>query len=104
MLHSPFTFLSSIEAETPTGIYGWAKRVVEIMQRWRLTDLIDQPLPGNELKVIRVRADAGGYEYADQPVMPEIPPPQLPTDLTGKAGYTVKVKADETGYELVLVP
>lgn len=98
MLHSPFTFLSSIEAETPTGIYGWAKRMVEIFQRWRLTDLIDQPLIGNELKVIRVKADAGGYEYADQPV---VPLPQLPTDLTGKGGYTVKVKADASGYELV---
>jgi len=98
MLGSPFVFLSSIEAETPTGVYGWAKRLIEIFQRWHLTDLIDQPLIGNELKVIRVKADGGSFEYADQPV---VPPPQLPTNLAGKGGYTVKVKADASGYELV---
>lgn len=60
-----FYYLSSVEAETPTGVHAWARRFVD--------DL-------NKLKRL--------WELADM-------------DLTGKAGLTVKVRADENGFEIV---
>ncbi len=57
--------MSSVEAETPTGVWGWAKRLVEDLNKMRRL-----------------------WELADM-------------DLTGKGGQTVKVKVDETGFELV---
>lgn len=60
-----FDFMSSVEAETPTGVFGWAKRLVEELNKLgRLWDLANM-------------------------------------DLTGKAGHTVVVNADETGFTLV---
>lgn len=59
-----FPFLSSVEAETPTGVWGWAKKIIEEL---------------NKLQRL--------YELADM-------------DLTGKAGKNVRVKADETGFEI----
>lgn len=64
MLPNAFRFLSSVEAETPTGLYGWAKNLIETLQKWRLTDLIGQPLLENAGKFIRVKSDGGGYEHA----------------------------------------
>lgn len=58
-------YLTSIEAETPSGVWGWARRFTEELNKMRRL-----------------------WELAD-------------IDLTGKAGYTVKVKADESGFELV---
>lgn len=60
-----FDFLSSVEAETPTGVWNWAKRLIAELN-----------------KLGRV------WELASM-------------DLTGHGGDTVKVKADETGFELV---
>lgn len=59
--------MTSIEAETPTGIYGWAKNLIEPLQRWRLVDLFSIPLRGNEGKVIGVKSDGSSYEYVDLP-------------------------------------
>ena len=60
-----FPYLSNVEAETPTGVWSWAKRFIDdlnkIQRLWELADM----------------------------------------DLTGKAGYTVVVRADENGFELV---
>lgn len=58
-------YLSGVEAETSTGIFSWAKRLVEDLNKMRRL-----------------------WELADM-------------DLTGKAGQTVKVRADENGFELV---
>jgi hypothetical protein len=60
-----FQYISSVEAETATGIWGWSKRLIEDLNKLRRL-----------------------WELADM-------------DLTGKAGQTVKVKTDETGFELV---
>lgn len=60
-----FQHLTSVESETATGVWGWAKRLIEELN-----------------KLGRV------WELAQM-------------DLTGKAGYTVVVKGDETGFELV---
>ena len=60
-----FDHLSSVEAETPTGVWNWAKHLVEDLNKFRkLWDLANM-------------------------------------DLTGKAGQTVKVRADENGFEIV---
>lgn len=60
-----FPYMSSVEAETPTGNWGWAKRLIDELNKLRRL-----------------------WELADM-------------DLTGQGGKTVKVKADETGFELV---
>lgn len=60
-----FEYLRETEASSPTGVFQWARRFVDDLNKlrrlWELAEL----------------------------------------DLTGKAGYTVVVNADETGFELV---
>lgn len=60
-----FNHISSSEAGSPIGVWNWAKRLVDDLN-----------------KLGRV------WELAQM-------------DLTGKGGHTVKVKADESGFELV---
>lgn len=59
-----FQTLKSIEAQNSLGIWNWARRLTEDLNKlrrvWALADL----------------------------------------DLTGKAGHTIKVNADETGFDI----
>lgn len=94
-LASHFVSLDSNEAKKPDGVWNWAKRLIDALNRWRLFELMDVAITDKPLNIIRVNSNGTGYEYA---------PEELGftnVDLTGKGGYTVKVKMDETGFELV---
>lgn len=71
--------LSSLEAEMPTGVWNWAKRLVEELNKWwRLMALVDVDLTGKAGWAVKVKSDLSGYELA--------------VDLTGSGGYTVVTK------------
>lgn len=58
-----FNFLSSVEAETPSGIHGWAKRIVEDLNKFRrLWELANMDLTGKAGEKVVVRADENGFE------------------------------------------
>jgi hypothetical protein len=58
-----FDHLSSVEAETSTGVWNWAKRLVTELNRLRrLWELADADLTGKAGYKIVVRADENGYE------------------------------------------
>lgn len=58
-----FPYLSSIEAETPTGVHGWAKRFADELNKMRrLWELADMDLTGKAGQKIVVRADENGFE------------------------------------------
>lgn len=58
-----FQALSSIEAETPTGVWNWAKRLTDALNRmeriWKLSDL---DLTGKAGHTVRVNATEDGFE------------------------------------------
>lgn len=58
-----FKYLSSVEAETPTGLYSWAKRMVDELNRYkRLWELANMDLTGKAGQFVVVRADENGFE------------------------------------------
>lgn len=58
-----FGYLSSVEAETPTGTLGWAHRLIDDLNRFRkLWELAELDLTGKAGHTIRVRADENGFE------------------------------------------
>lgn len=58
-----FKFMSSVESETPTGVYGWAKRLVEELNRYRrLWELATMDMSGKAGYKVVVRADENGFE------------------------------------------
>lgn len=96
MLQSHFPFLRSDEAEEPKGVWAWAKRLVEALQRSKLIDdLIDTPTEGKEHYIVRVNADGTGYEI-DKEVLHSL----IGVSLVGKAGQFVKVNATEDGFTI----
>lgn len=58
-----FESLSSIEAETPTGVWNWAKRFIDRMNNleriWKLSEL---DLTGKAGHTVRVNATEDGFE------------------------------------------
>ncbi len=59
-----FSYLSSAEQSQPTGIWGWAKRLVDELNKFKLFELIDTSLIGQGGRVIKVKANESGYELA----------------------------------------
>ena len=58
-----FQLLKTNEAETPMGVWAWAKKLVEDLNKLRkLWDLADANLTGKGLHTIRVKADETGFE------------------------------------------
>lgn len=63
MAVDPFDYLSSVEAEAPTGLHGWAKRLVEELNRWkRLRGLATMDLNGKAGYTVKVNAAEDGFE------------------------------------------
>jgi hypothetical protein len=58
-----FSYISNVEAETPTGVWSWAKRLVDDLNKLkRLWDLADADLTGKAGYKVVVRADENGFE------------------------------------------
>lgn len=58
-----FDSLSSVEAETPTGTWNWAKRFVDRMNNFeRIWKLADLDLTGKAGHTVRVNATEDGFE------------------------------------------
>lgn len=56
-------FLNSIEAERPTGVWNWARNLVEELRRWRkIIELVDLDLTGKAGYKLVVNADENGFE------------------------------------------
>jgi len=91
-LVSKFQFLSSVEAETPTGVWGWAKRLIEALLKWRWFDLLDVPINDKPYYVMRVNATGDGVEYAPEELG------LTGQNLTGLAKQVVRVNDTEDGY------
>lgn len=89
---SKFPFLSSVEAETPTGVWGWAKRLVEALLKWRWFDLADVPIKDKPYYIMRVNANGDGVELVKEELG------LAGQDLTGLANQIIRVKATEDGY------
>lgn len=91
---SHFDYLSSVEAETSTGVWSWAKRLIDGLLRWRPFELMDVPIIDKPFHVMRVNEDGTAFEYAPEELG------LTGQDLTGLAGQIVRVKVTEDGYEL----
>lgn len=58
-----FNYLSSVEAETPTGIWSWSKRAVDELNKLRrLWELADMDLTGKAGQTVKVNAAETGFE------------------------------------------
>ena len=89
---SHFAELSSIDAKTPTGIWGWAKRLIDALNRWKLFNLMDVPITDKPYYVIRVAADGSEFELVPEELG------LAGQDLTGLANRVVRVKPTEDGF------
>jgi hypothetical protein len=91
-LVSHFFLLSSEEAKTPSGIWGWAKRLVDALNRWKLFNLIDIPLSDKPYFILRINADGTDFEFAQEELglAGEV--------LTGLGNQIIRVKPTEDGY------
>lgn len=87
-----FPFLSSVEAETPTGIWGWAKRLIEALLKWRWFDLMDIPINDKPYYIMRVNANGDGVELVKEELG------LAGQALAGLAKQIIRVKATEDGY------
>jgi len=93
-LVSHFTPLSSNDASTPNGVWAWAKRLVDALNRWKLFNLMDVPINDKGYHVVRVNKTGTDFELA---------PGDLGldgVDLTGKAGKAIIVNATEDGFTI----
>lgn len=123
-LGQKFPYLSSIEAETPTGLWGWAKRLVDNLLKWRWFDLIDIPILDKPYYIMRVNVDGTAVELAPEELgltgqvltglanqLIRVKPTEdgyfidkevlhtlIGVALTGKANQIIRVKSDETGF------
>lgn len=91
---SHFDMLKSHDAEKPHGVWGWAKRLVDALNRWKLFNLMDVPINDKPYHVIRVNKDGTDFELGQG---------NLGLDgvsLVGKAGKAVVVNATEDGFTI----
>lgn len=91
-LVSHFVRLSSQEAQTPNGVWAWARRLSTALERWRWFDLMDVPLSDKPFYIMRVKADGMGVELAPEELG------LAGEDLTGLANQVIRVKPTEDGY------
>lgn len=87
-----FPYLDSNAAKTPDGLWGWAKRLVDALSRWRWFDLMDVPISGKPYYIMRVSADGTAVELVPEELG------LAGQDLTGLANEIIRVKPTEDGY------
>lgn len=87
-----FPYLGGMEASSPHGVWGWAKRLVDQLLKWKWFDLLDQPVNDKPYYVMRVNADGTGVEYAPEELG------LTGAALTGLANQIIRVKPTEDGY------
>ena len=92
---SHFDYLSSIEAEIPSGVWGWAKRLIDALRRFRPFEIMDVPLIDKPFYLMRVKEDGDGWE-----LVPSNLALIAGEDLTSDAGFVVRVNATEDGFEI----
>ena len=90
---SPFSYLTSQDAPTQ-NLWGWAKRLVDALRRFKLFALMDIPIDDKPYFVIRVNADGTAFELAPEELG------LTGEDLAGKANMVVRVNATGTGFEI----
>ncbi len=67
-----FQYMHSNEAETPSGVWNWAKRTVDELNRYKALTILNWfgllDLTGNAGKVVKVKADGSGFELGTDAV------------------------------------
>lgn len=68
MIRSLFSYLSSQDSQTPTGVWNWAKRLVDALDKLRVTIVMQWfaglNLAGQVGKVLIVNTGETGLEFA----------------------------------------
>jgi hypothetical protein len=91
-IRSHFTYLASDEAAKPLGVWGWAKKLIDALNRWKLFNLMDVPIGDKPLQMVRINAAGTDFEYASEELG------LAGAVLTGLANQIIRVKATEDGY------
>jgi hypothetical protein len=94
-LVSRFPELRSNEASTPNGIWGWARRMTNALNRWKLFNLMDTPINDKPRAVIRVNNTGTDFELSK-----EVLDSLIGVSLVGKAGKAIIVNATEDGFDI----
>jgi hypothetical protein len=88
---SHFPFLDSRDAGSQ-GLWAWAKRLIDALNRWKLFNLMDVPLSGKPYYVIRINADGTDFELVPEELG------LTGQNLAGLGNEIIRVKAAEDGY------
>jgi hypothetical protein len=96
-LVSHFSYLDSGDAAKPSGLWSWAKRLIDALNRWKLFNLMDVPLADKPLYKLRINADGTDFEFAPDS---EASSSLDSLVLTGHAHWSVRVNS--TGDALIL--
>lgn len=93
-LVSHFPYLSSNDT-SPSGVWSWAKRLVDALNRWKLFNLIDVPLSDKPRYVLRINENGNDFEFS-KPLLDSLEG----VVLVGKTGWIIRVNPTEDGFEL----